>query len=286
MSKKNRSPWKSQPAAQSLSSVAPAATLQNPARPAHEAPASMCQRGDSPGFSSVSPAQLLANQANAQLSTGPRTSAGRAKSSLNALKSGLTGETILLPTDDAIEYERHLNNYVRDLSPEGEVETDRVILLAQTAWRLKRVPSLETSIYALGEIELADAFPDYEDNPELRASLVRAAVHLKYEKQIRNLHLQESRLQRRFDKALHELIDIQFKRSQAAQPANQQQNDDEFEEISAAEHERQFLYGGPYMDKLNARIAEKEKRAAENGFEFSNRANGAAETSNSVKEAA
>jgi len=282
MSKKNRSPWKSQPAAPPA--VNPAFATAAP----EAAPAAL-----EPIHASISPAQLLANQANAQLSTGPRTSAGRAKSSLNALKSGLTGETILLPTDDAIEYERHLNNYVRDLSPEGEVETDRVILLAQTAWRLKRVPSLEASIYALGEIELADAFPDYEDNPELRASLVRAAVHLKYEKQIRNLHLQESRLQRRFDKALHELIDIQFKRSQAAQPANQQQNDDEFEEISAAEHERQFLYGGPYMDKLNARIAENEKRAAENqkraaenGFEFSNRANGAAETSNSVKEAA
>jgi hypothetical protein len=50
-------------------------------------------------------AQLAANRANAQLSTGPTSESGRAASSLNALKSGLTGRTILLPTDDLSLYE-------------------------------------------------------------------------------------------------------------------------------------------------------------------------------------
>ena len=46
-------------------------------------------------------AQIAANQKNSQLSTGPTSEAGKAKSSLNAVKSGLTGRTVLLPTDDA-----------------------------------------------------------------------------------------------------------------------------------------------------------------------------------------
>ena len=60
---------------------------------------------------SVTSAQIAANQANAQLSTGPKTEAGKAKSSLNAVSSGLTGRTVLLPSDDAEAYREHMANY-------------------------------------------------------------------------------------------------------------------------------------------------------------------------------
>src|SRR4051794_40029450 len=47
----------------------------------------------------ISPSQLAANRANAHLSTGPRTPEGKAKSCLNAVKTGLTGRTVLLPAE-------------------------------------------------------------------------------------------------------------------------------------------------------------------------------------------
>jgi hypothetical protein len=50
--------------------------------------------------STVSAAQLAANRANAEKSCGPKTAAGKFTSSHNAVKTGLTGRTILLPTDD------------------------------------------------------------------------------------------------------------------------------------------------------------------------------------------
>ena len=59
-----------------------------------ELPASPEALADPP----ISDRRLAANIANAQLSTGPRTSAGKSKSSLNAVKTGLTGRTVLLPT--------------------------------------------------------------------------------------------------------------------------------------------------------------------------------------------
>ncbi len=49
-------------------------------------------------------AQMKANQANAQKSTGPITLDGKAIASKNALKTGLTGRTVLMPNEDAELY--------------------------------------------------------------------------------------------------------------------------------------------------------------------------------------
>jgi hypothetical protein len=56
----------------------------------------------------VSEIQLTANQENAQLSTGPKSQSGKAISSMNAVKTGLTGRTVLLPSDDVAAYQTHL----------------------------------------------------------------------------------------------------------------------------------------------------------------------------------
>jgi hypothetical protein len=83
-----------------------------------------------------SPAQVAANQANAQLSTGPRTEEGKAKSSRNALKTGLTGRTMILPKDQAEVYELHVLAYADRLAPEGERENELVQSIADCRWRL------------------------------------------------------------------------------------------------------------------------------------------------------
>jgi len=57
------------------------------------------------GRPETSEAQLAANRANAQFSSGPKTEQGKLVSSHNALKTGLTGRTIVLPTDDVAAYQ-------------------------------------------------------------------------------------------------------------------------------------------------------------------------------------
>ncbi len=158
----------------------------------------------------LSPAQLAANRANAQLSTGPSSREGRAKSSLNAVKTGLTGRTVLLPSDDAPEYERHLRAYTEDFSPIGQRESDLVQSIADTIWRLKRIPSLEAALFAQGHIEFAESFNQHE--PSLRAGMIEVQTFIKYEKQLRNLQLQESRLVRRREKEIAELRQLQQER--------------------------------------------------------------------------
>lgn len=165
----------------------------------------------------LSPQQLAANRANAQLSTGPISSEGKVKSSLNAVTTALTGRTVLLPSEDATAYEAHLRAYQEDLRPVGGRESDLVQSIADSAWRLKRIPSLEAAIFAQGHLEFGEAFDHHA--PYLRAGMVELQTFMKYEKQLRNLQLQESRLSRRREKELAELRQLQQQRREAEQEA-------------------------------------------------------------------
>src|SRR5438309_252597 len=105
-------------------------------------------------------AQIAANRANSQLSTGPTSEAGKTRSSLNAVKTGLTGRTVLLPGEDAEQYKALVARYMTDFQPVGDQECILVQSLADTQWRLLRIPCLESGIYALGHLTYKDLFPE------------------------------------------------------------------------------------------------------------------------------
>jgi hypothetical protein len=139
-----------------------------------------------------------ANAANAQHSTGPKTEEGKRIASHNALKTGLTGRTVLLPTDDVAAFEAHMARLAKRYSPVGEEEEQLVENLGHIEWRLARIPTLETGILAVGREEFADL---YTDKPlDVRRTMIEAKVHLTYAKPLANLALQENRLQRQHEK--------------------------------------------------------------------------------------
>ncbi|MFL6416455.1 MAG: hypothetical protein ACJ74Y_12400 [Bryobacteraceae bacterium] len=160
-----------------------------------------------------SEAQIAANRQNAQASTGPKTEAGKAKSSLNAVKTGLTGRTVLLSSDDAAGYEAHVARFFAEYAPVNEQEQGLVQSIADTDWRLLRIPTLEMGIYAVGRLELASNFQEVED-PQARAGLIEAKVFLTYQRQLNNLSIQEGRLRRQRDKDLAALQQLQSHRRQ------------------------------------------------------------------------
>jgi hypothetical protein len=151
--------------------------------------------------------RITANQTNAQLSTGPRTEEGKQRSSLNALKSGLTGRTVLLPTEDTAAYERHLQHFFNYYEPVGEEETAIVQRMADTRWRLDRCGNLENNLHALGQIEFKEFFP--EESAETRRALIQAHTFRAYQKEFRNLNIQEGRLERAFTKDYARLSELQ-----------------------------------------------------------------------------
>jgi len=151
-------------------------------------------------------AQINANRANAQSSIGPSSPEGKLKSSHNALKTGLTGRTILLPTDDVGAYENFVEILKRKYQPVEAYEkhlvqsmlaeqapTGRPETIADTQWRLLRIPTLESGYYALGRHELA-AECAHESNDQVRAVMLEALIDCTYKKDLRNLALQERRL--------------------------------------------------------------------------------------------
>ncbi len=143
-------------------------------------------------------AQIAANQKNAELSTGPTSETGKAKSSLNAVKTGLTGRTVLLPADDAALYETHIAEFFKRYDPAGADERNLVQSLADTEWRLLRIPSLEMGIYAIGRLEFAELFANEDE--AVRKHMIEAKILLVYRRDLSNLSLQETRLRRQREK--------------------------------------------------------------------------------------
>lgn len=155
-------------------------------------------------------ARTLANRQNAQKSTGPKTEEGKARSSMNAVRGALTGRVVLLVEDDVDVYEKHLLAYFRQFRPLTDYEVSLVQALADTDWRLQRIPHLILALYTKGSEEFAETF-DHLPEAE-RIVRIELETSLKYEKQLRNLHLQESRLHRRHEKDVAELRTVQRER--------------------------------------------------------------------------
>ena len=128
------------------------------------------------------------NRANSAHSTGPRTESGKQRSSLNALSHGLTARTAVLPTEDPEAYQRHIQQFLDEYAPATPTETQLVHEIANTAWRLNRIPFLEAELLS------QDPQP-----PTLIPQLATLGLH-------------GSRLSRQFQKALEQLRDIQEER--------------------------------------------------------------------------
>jgi hypothetical protein len=128
------------------------------------------------------------NRANSAHSTGPRTESGKQRSSQNALSHGLTARSAVLPTEDPEAYQRHLQQFLADCKPANAMETQLVHEMADTAWRINRIPFLEAELLS------------QDPNPQIQIPLLA------------RLGLHGARLSRQFQKAADQLRDLQEER--------------------------------------------------------------------------
>src|SRR2546421_9044251 len=78
--------------------------------------------------------------------TGPRTPEGKARSSMNALKHGLTAKTPLIPGEDADEFRQFVWDMVQDLEPEGPVQAELAQRVAVLMWKRRRIAEAERQV--------------------------------------------------------------------------------------------------------------------------------------------
>lgn len=99
--------------------------------------------------------QTEANRENAQKSTGPKTEAGKAASSANALRHGLTAElVVVLPDEDADAFERLRAGVIADLAAKGALQEVLAERAAVLLWRLDRIARMEAELFVHGDLAL------------------------------------------------------------------------------------------------------------------------------------
>ena len=93
------------------------------------------------------PAQIEANQANAQHSTGPHTPEGKAVSATNATKHGFFSKhAVLLNEEEHRQFESLRNSYVYAFNPANIVEVALLDQLVLAAWNIERANRLEAEL--------------------------------------------------------------------------------------------------------------------------------------------
>ena len=121
--------------------------------------------------------QLEANRRNALKSTGPTTPEGKARSRYNAVRHGLTAETVITTLEDAEDYQAFEAAVIADYDAESAVERELVLRLASVLWRLRRATGIETALFD-SEAGKLEYHPSHQSLIETTQHSDRNQLHL------------------------------------------------------------------------------------------------------------
>jgi hypothetical protein len=139
--------------------------------------------------------QQEANSKNALLSTGPRTPEGKAISSQNALKHGLSAKHFVIQEEERPEFDQLQAGLLEELRPDGTLEQLVFNDILHARWKLHRCRGIEASL-STGDTD-----------PLLDESLG---------KQLDRILRYEARAERNFYRSLKELRTLQKARPEPA----------------------------------------------------------------------
>ena len=101
--------------------------------------------------------QIEANRRNARKSTGPITEEGKQRSRCNAVRHGLTAETVIGTLEDAEDYKAFEAAIIADYDAQSAIERELVLRLASLLWRLRRATTIETGLFEIEAEQLNEA---------------------------------------------------------------------------------------------------------------------------------
>ena len=133
-------------------------------------------------------------------------SKSRDKRAFNAYRHGLAGQVLVILPAEQAAYEKHCEGILQSLAPQGALETDLAQSIADDRWRLKRAAAMESNIFAIGLTAPDKLHTGHEQSD---AALAMARVFLDVSRELERLTLYESRIQRKIDKNLAHIRQMQ-----------------------------------------------------------------------------
>src|SRR5436190_22752304 len=100
--------------------------------------------------------QIESNRRNARRSTGPTTEEGKLHSRRNAVRHGLTAETVIGALEDAEDYTAFEAAVIADYDAQSAVERELVLRLASLLWRIRRATTMETGLFEIQARQLLE----------------------------------------------------------------------------------------------------------------------------------
>jgi len=155
--------------------------------------------------------QREASRLNSLHSTGPRTDAGKQRSSMNALKSGIDAKTIVLPNESQDDYNQLVTEWHGEHQPTTCAARAIVDRLVAGEWIFRRLFQLQSTIILR---YLKNTSPRIID----QNFPVEEAFHQKENSLIR-IQAQVNHINRNFHKDLDQLNFLKAQAELAAQPA-------------------------------------------------------------------
>jgi hypothetical protein len=122
--------------------------------------------------------QIEANRRNAKLSTGPVTAEGKQRSRRNAIRHGLTAETLIDALEDAEDYAAFEMAVTADFDASSAVERELVLRLASLLWRLRRATAIESGLFRIQarHLQFRQTRRAHQQRQQIIDGLHRAAV--------------------------------------------------------------------------------------------------------------
>ncbi len=162
-------------------------------------------------------AQIEANRANAQKSTGPRTPEGKAIVSRNALTHGLLARAGVLPGEDEHEFAAHRQELLQQLRPGAPLEEDLAERIVDLSWRLQRAGRDQELAYAALYAKYTEDQPQPPQPDAWPTALGRMIVEdFCGAAVLERLQRYERRIESSYYRALHELRQAVHQRQEAA----------------------------------------------------------------------
>jgi len=154
-------------------------------------------------------AQIEANRQNSQASTGATTPAGQKKSSMNALRHGFTGQSVLVSAEEKSAYENHSIAYIEQYQPKTHEESDLIQQFADHRWTLQQISVQQMNVLTMLNMSNAHHMKIGSDFETLNKASAQ------FYKQIGTLGIYEQRRRRAAQETITQFNELKAAREKA-----------------------------------------------------------------------